>query len=56
MMTQIKELDTERHTEMNFLEFVEAICRVAHKMQEFPEQFVPTKYLNNLSVQKEVPQ
>jgi len=43
MMTQVKELDNERHMEMGFLEFVEAICRVAFKIQEFPEKYLPNR-------------
>lgn len=48
MMTQVKELESERHMEMNFLEFVEAICRVAFKLNDFPENYLPAKYLPNL--------
>jgi hypothetical protein len=32
MMTQIDEIDSERHVRMIFVEFLEAIARAAHKM------------------------
>ena len=37
IMTQINELDYDRHTQMNLMEFIEAICRVANKLVEIPE-------------------
>ena len=40
MMTQVKELETERHTNMFFLEFVEAISRVAYKLEDFPSNYL----------------
>jgi hypothetical protein len=43
MITQVRELDFERHMEMNFLEFLEAICRVGYKIQEFPEKYISTR-------------
>ena len=36
MMTQVDEIDNDRHLNMNFTEFVEAICRVADKLS-FPD-------------------
>ncbi|CAI2364873.1 unnamed protein product [Moneuplotes crassus] len=45
MMTQVKELEFERHMEMNFLEFVEAVCRVAFKLIDFPEKYLPSRYI-----------
>lgn len=33
MMTQIDELDSNRHMDMSFAEFVEAIARVAQKLE-----------------------
>jgi hypothetical protein len=32
MMTQMDEINKERHTRMNFVEFVEALCRVADRV------------------------
>ena len=43
-MTQVKELHTERHTQMSFIEFIEAIARVAYRLQEFPEHLLPVRY------------
>jgi len=37
IMTQINELDYDRHTQMTLMEFIEAICRVANKLVEIPE-------------------
>ena len=42
MMTQVKELETERHTNMFFLEFIEAICRVADALEDFPSTYLPS--------------
>ena len=45
MMTQINEVDRDRHFQMMFNEFCEAIARVACKIQDFPdlnEQFYST--------------
>lgn len=50
MMTQIRELESERHTQMCFVEFVEAICRVAYKMQEFPEQLLPRSMMKRTAL------
>ena len=52
MMTQVKELESARHMEMNFLEFVEAICRVAFKLNDFPEKYLPNKLMNSLMPNK----
>ena len=41
MMTNIKELDTERHLNMSFLEFLEALGRCADK---FDLQFLEDKF------------
>ena len=35
MMTQVDEINNDRHLNMNFTEFIEAICRVADKLS-FP--------------------
>ena len=35
MMTQVDEIYNDRHLNMNFTEFIEAICRVADKLS-FP--------------------
>ena len=32
MMTQVDEITREKHLNMNFTEFIEAICRVADKV------------------------
>ena len=32
MMTQVDEINNERHLNMNFTEFIEAIARVADKL------------------------
>ena len=37
MMTQVNELEYERHTQMSLVEFIEAVCRVADKLTEIPE-------------------
>ena len=50
MMTQVKELDFERHMEMNFLEFVEAVCRVAYKLKDFPEKYITNELMISLSL------
>lgn len=42
MMTQVDEISNERHLQMNFIEFIEAICRVADKLS-FPD--VLSEYL-----------
>ena len=31
-MTQVDEINNDRHLNMNFTEFIEAICRVADKL------------------------
>ncbi len=31
MLTQVNELDSERHLQATFIEFLEAFCRVADK-------------------------
>jgi hypothetical protein len=36
MMTQVDEINNDRHLNMNFTELVEAICRVADKLS-FPD-------------------
>ena len=36
MMTQVNELDSDRHFQMQLEEFVEAIARVADKVNNFP--------------------
>ena len=40
MMTQVKELEMERHTNMFFLEFIEAICRIADEIEDFPAWYI----------------
>ena len=32
MMTQVNEINGDKHLNMNFIEFIEAICRVAEKL------------------------
>jgi NLR family CARD domain-containing protein 3 len=32
MMTQVDEINKEKHTKMHFIEFVEAVCRVADRV------------------------
>ena len=36
MMSQVDELNFQRHIEMSLIEFIEAICRVADKLIEIP--------------------
>ena len=38
MMTQVDEIHSERHLQMQFLEFVEAICRIADRVIVSPSQ------------------
>ena len=33
MMTQIEEIENDRHLNMSFIEFIEAIVRVAEKLE-----------------------
>ena len=45
MMTQVDEINNDRHLNMNFTEFIEAICRVADKLSlpNVPNEFVEKK-------------
>ena len=47
MMTQVDELENKRHMEMSMVEFIEAICRVASKLQSIPD-------LSSVKRQKEI--
>ena len=43
MMTQVDELNSERHLQMSISEFIEAVCRVADKAV-IPNFFRDTEY------------